>query len=244
MFNAAMTRPFLARDKVRFVGEPVAVIVTERPEQGADAAELVWADYDPLPAVVDPARGGRPTRCVLHEAAGTNIVRRPRLRAHRRLLRRLRGRRHAGRGQPARGGGAARGRARRRRRGSTAGSCSGRAPSTPTASATRSPASYGLDPTQVRVIAPDVGGGFGAKIGGYPEELLLGWLSRQVGRPVRWLETRSENMVGLGHGRGAAPDDRDRRPARRHRRGLPPHRAPGGRRLRRDRGRSSRTSPG
>ena len=54
----------------------------------------------------------------------------------------------------------------------------------------------------MRVIAPDVGGGFGAKIGGYPEELLLGWLSRQVGRPVRWLETRSENMVGLGHGRG------------------------------------------
>ena len=52
------------------------------------------------------------------------------------------------------------------------------------------------------MIAPDVGGGFGAKIGGYPEELLLGWLSRQVGRPVRWVETRSENMVGLGHGRG------------------------------------------
>ena len=63
-------------------------------------------------------------------------------------------------------------------------------------------ATYGLDAAQVRVIAPDVGGGFGAKIGGYPEELLLGWLSRQVGRPVRWAETRSENMVALGHGRG------------------------------------------
>ncbi len=61
---------------------------------------------------------------------------------------------------------------------------------------------YGLEPAQVRVIAPDVGGGFGAKIGSYPEELLLGWLARQVGRPVRWAETRSENMVGLGHGRG------------------------------------------
>ena len=60
---------------------------------------------------------------------------------------------------------------------------------------------YGLEPAQVRVITPDVGGGFGAKIGSYPEELLLGWLARQVGRPVRWTETRSENMVGLGHGR-------------------------------------------
>jgi carbon-monoxide dehydrogenase large subunit len=61
---------------------------------------------------------------------------------------------------------------------------------------------YGLDKAQVRVIAPDVGGGFGAKIGTYQEELLLGWLATQVGRPVRWVETRSENMVGLGHGRG------------------------------------------
>jgi carbon-monoxide dehydrogenase large subunit len=54
----------------------------------------------------------------------------------------------------------------------------------------------------VRVIVPDVGGGFGAKIGPYPEEMLLGWLSRRVGRPVRWTETRSESMLGLGHGRG------------------------------------------
>jgi carbon-monoxide dehydrogenase large subunit len=61
---------------------------------------------------------------------------------------------------------------------------------------------YALDPSQVRVIAPDVGGGFGAKIGSYPEEVLLPWLARQLGRPVRWVETRSENMVGLGHGRG------------------------------------------
>jgi aerobic carbon-monoxide dehydrogenase large subunit len=61
---------------------------------------------------------------------------------------------------------------------------------------------YGLEPAQVRVVAPDVGGGFGAKIGNYPEELLLGWIARRIGRPVRWTETRSENMVGLGHGRG------------------------------------------
>ncbi len=53
----------------------------------------------------------------------------------------------------------------------------------------------------MRVITPDVGGGFGAKIGCYPEELLLGALAKQIGRPVRWRETRSESMMALGHGR-------------------------------------------
>ena len=73
MFNAAMTRPFLAIDAVRFVGEPIAVVLTERPEQGADAAELVWADYDPLPAVVEPVDAATDA-VVVHEAAGTNTV--------------------------------------------------------------------------------------------------------------------------------------------------------------------------
>ncbi len=59
-----------------------------------------------------------------------------------------------------------------------------------------------LPAEQIRVIAPDVGGGFGAKIGIYPEEILLAWLSRAVGRPLKWVETRSESMMNLGHGRG------------------------------------------
>ena len=53
----------------------------------------------------------------------------------------------------------------------------------------------------MRVITPDVGGGFGAKIGTYSEEQLLGRLSKELGRPVSWRETRSESMVALGHGR-------------------------------------------
>ena len=65
-----------------------------------------------------------------------------------------------------------------------------------------SPRSYGLEPSQVRVIVPDVGGGFGAKSRTYPEELALGFYARAVGRPVRWTETRSENMVAMPHGRG------------------------------------------
>ena len=97
------------------------------------------------------------------------------------------------------------------------GSCSGRARSTRRAPATPLPAANGLEAGQVRVIAPDVGGGFGAKIGAYPEELLLGALAKKVGRPVRWLETRTESMLVLGHGRGQLQEVDDRRHPRRAR---------------------------
>ena len=61
---------------------------------------------------------------------------------------------------------------------------------------------FGVEPGQVHVITPDVGGGFGAKHGTTPEELLVPWLARRLDRPVRWAETRSENMVGMVQGRG------------------------------------------
>src|SRR4029078_1590794 len=59
----------------------------------------------------------------------------------------------------------------------------------------------GLEAGDVRIVTPDVGGGFGAKIAAYPEELLLGAIAKKIGRPVVWRETRSESMVALGHGR-------------------------------------------
>ena len=89
----------------------------------------------------------------------------------------------------------------RPRRGSTAASTSGCRPSTPRARKATYVAANGVDAADVRVITPDVGGGFGAKIGSYPEELLLGPIAKQIGRPVRWRETRSESMMALGHGR-------------------------------------------
>jgi carbon-monoxide dehydrogenase large subunit len=64
---------------------------------------------------------------------------------------------------------------------------------------------YGPE-ARVRVISPDVGGGFGAKIGAYPDEIVLGGIAKVVGRPVRWTETRSESMVALGHGRAQLQD--------------------------------------
>src|SRR5262249_43903930 len=73
---------------------------------------------------------------------------------------------------------------------------------TPNSLRTQLAANLGLEDSQVRVIAPDVGGGFGAKTAFYPEEQLLGWIARRIGRPARWGETRTESMLTLGHGRG------------------------------------------
>ena len=79
-------------------------------------------------------------------------------------------------------------------------------PGRPSGARPRSPSLYGLDPADVRVVCPDVGGSFGAKAGATPELLLLGELARRVGRPVRWFETRTENMTAMGHGRGQIQD--------------------------------------
>ena len=73
MFNRQMTRPILATDKVRFVGDPVAVVVTEQAYQGEDAVELVDVDYDPLPAVID-FEDAVSDGVLLYEEAGTNIA--------------------------------------------------------------------------------------------------------------------------------------------------------------------------
>ena len=59
----------------------------------------------------------------------------------------------------------------------------------------------GVGERQVRVIAPDVGGGFGAKIGADPRGRRAGWAARELGRPVRWIESRSENLTSMTHGR-------------------------------------------
>ena len=200
--NRAMARPHLAVDRVRFVGEPVAVVLTERPEQGPDAAELVVVDVDPLPPVVG-TDAALTDETLLFPEVGTNLV--------------------AEAGDPdgatAPDGPAACEVVVRQRivnqrlaacplevRSSAAAWDGGRLVvwcSTQNAHGVHDALvrAYGLDPADVRVIAPDVGGGFGAKIGAHPEDLVLPWLARRVGRPVRWVETRTENMTAMVHGR-------------------------------------------
>lgn len=203
-FNPAVKRTLLAGDKVRFVGEPVAVIISETREQGADAAEAVIVDYDYLEAVVDVEQALTSTT-LLFEEAGSNVVNdstalgMPDLSGdeffegcdvvvHQRVL----NQRVAPAPLEVRGAAA-----------TWVGDRLYEWLSTQHAQGAHKAvaATNGVDMAQVRIITPDVGGGFGAKIGAYPEELLLGVLSKRVGRPLRWRETRTESMMALGHGR-------------------------------------------
>jgi carbon-monoxide dehydrogenase large subunit len=196
-----MSRHLLASDVVRHVGEPVAVVVSETAAQGEDAAELVIVDYDPLDTVVDPERALAPDVPLLFEAAGTNL-------ACEFLQDEPDGDLFAGCDVVVSG------RMVNQRvaacplegRASAAMWNGGRLTQWISNQAPHLAAGYlsgtlGVDRDDVRVIVPDVGGGFGAKIFPSVEELVVAWVARRLGRPVRWTETRTENMVAMGHGR-------------------------------------------
>ncbi|HEY7345142.1 MAG TPA: xanthine dehydrogenase family protein molybdopterin-binding subunit, partial [Gaiella sp.] len=200
--EARMARPFLARDVVRFVGDIVAVVLTEDRAAGADAAELVLVDYEPLPAVVDPEEA-LDGSVLLYPELGTNVCASHPVEAPDEALfdgcdvvvsGRLVSQRLAACPLEARGCLAAFGE-------------DGRMTlwlSTQTPHMDRHVLGLflGLGDEGVRVVAPDVGGGFGAK-GLSVETVIVPWLARTTGRPVRWTESRSENMVAMQHGRAA-----------------------------------------
>jgi carbon-monoxide dehydrogenase large subunit len=203
-YNPNVLRTQLAADRVRYVGEPIAVVVAETARQAADAVETIYADIDPLPVVVDPEEA-LTTETVLHEGNGSNIVfdstflGKPGLTddaffdgcevvAEGRLV----NQRVAPCPLEVRGAAAAWDGDR-----ITLWTSTQHAQGVRTALA----AAAGVDEANARVITPDVGGGFGAKISAYPEELLLPRLAKEIGRPVTWRETRSESMTSLGHGR-------------------------------------------
>jgi aerobic carbon-monoxide dehydrogenase large subunit len=198
-------RPLLASQTVRFVGDIVAMVLAETREASADAAELVEVDYEPLPAVTDPLEAAR-DEVLLFPDLGTNLcMHRPPDNPDPELLAssdvRIQGRLVSQRIsacpiEP-------------RSSASQFGE-DGRltlwiSSQTPHQDKMVLGALLGLDEQDVRVVAPDVGGGFGAK-GIAVEDLLVGWLARATGRPVRWTETRSENMVAMHHGRAMVLD--------------------------------------
>jgi aerobic carbon-monoxide dehydrogenase large subunit len=203
-------RPILAQGKVRMLGEPVAVVAAESRSAAADAAEAVQVDYEPLPAVVDAEQALADGAPLLHEDAPGNLcctipyetggfedaVKDADVVVSQRILnQRL----------------------------------------TPVAMETRGvvaqyvPASdevllytstqvphfvrtfvavvNGVNESKVRVIAPDVGGGFGSKLQTYAEEYAAVAVSKALGgAPVKWTEGRSENMVATVHGRDQIQD--------------------------------------
>ncbi len=217
--DQAMVRTWLATDRVRYVGEPVAVVLAETPAEAADAVDLVVVDVDPLPAVVgfDAARSDD---VLLHPEAGTNrcysmggepdphffdgcdvVVElsfdNPRMNVAPIEPRAAIARWDADEEGDLR---------------LTQWSCT----QFPHRARDVLAEACGVDAASVRVITPEVGGGFGGKNGGYPEDLVVARASRHVGRPVAWVETRSESMLGIAHGRGlrftaALGGDRDGR---------------------------------
>jgi carbon-monoxide dehydrogenase large subunit len=199
MMNKAMLFPYLAIDTVRYVGDLVAIVVSEDKTSGVDAAETVIVDYEPLEAVLD-MDDSFSNRVLLHPDAETNVVLTFAARSNDDIFADcevvvdlvIENQRVAPAPMEVRSCVSTWDGERL-----TQWACSQGAHGARDGLAEV----FGLDKSQVRVITPDVGGGFGAKSGVYPEEILVGWATRKLGVPVRWTESRTENMLAMGHGR-------------------------------------------
>ena len=192
-------RPLLAGDRVRFVGETVAVVVAETAAQAADAAEAVVVDYEPLPAVVR-LEEAEASDVLLFPEVGSNVMVTETMGdevdfgecevvveadfVNQRLAPCPLETRTAASLWTDDG------------RLVHYASCQGVHPLQRGLSVY-----YGVELDEVRVLTSDVGGSFGAKARFYPEELTLPLLAKRAGRPVRWNPPRSADMVGLGHSR-------------------------------------------
>jgi aerobic carbon-monoxide dehydrogenase large subunit len=202
----------LATDKVRFVGDPVAVVVAESRYLAEDGCELVEVEYDDLPPVVNAAFALDPSSPPLFANLGDNIAR-PHSRSEHgdvsgtfAAADRIIGYHidvHRHQNVPMEG------------RGCVASYDADRGDMTVIA-ATQSvhvtrmgvAARLGIERDEVRVVAGDIGGSFGLKIGASREELAVAAASRLVGRPVKWVEDRSENLAASGQAREESFDIR------------------------------------
>ncbi len=190
-------QPILASEKVRYVGEAIAMCVASTRAEAEDIAQTIELDIDELPAVVDMLEGRKPGAPLIHERWGDNIFLTTfidvnfdavKAKAHRKVTRELRTSRQAmspleGRGVVA--------------------YWDGRLEQLTVVSSTQQPhivrsglaECLGLSEGDIRVIAPDVGGGFGYKGILLPEEVALGWAARKFGFPLKWIEDRRENLI-------------------------------------------------
>lgn len=198
--------PPLAQGKVRHVGDQVAVVIAETLNQAKDAAELIEVDYEVLPAVVSPADARKPGAPVVHDSAPDNtcyvwalgdkaaVDQAFAQAAHVTTLEFINNRLIPNAIEPR-----------------AAVASYARADDAYTLYVTsQNPhverllmAAFvlGLPEHKLRVIAPDVGGGFGSKIYLYAEETVITWAAKQVGRPIKWTAERSESFMSDAHGR-------------------------------------------
>jgi|TARA_B100000446_G_scaffold106916_1_gene99981 carbon-monoxide dehydrogenase large subunit len=202
----APEHPALAVGKVSYVGQTVAVVVAQDPGQARDALELIQVDYEPLPVVLDPWEAASSDSIPIHDELGTNVA----LRIH-----------HDRQGEDLDKAFAQADRIVEQRYDvqrlapvpmETRGLVAHYQPeddfltiwaSTQGAHRVQRQTSRLLDfpEAKIRVIAPDVGGGFGEKGGVFPEDLAVSYLALKLGKPVKWVADRQENMLGF-HGRG------------------------------------------
>jgi carbon-monoxide dehydrogenase large subunit len=199
----------LATDRVRHVGEPIAVIVAIDPYIAQDALDLVDVDYEPLPAITDAEAGVRPGAALLHEEWGDNVgvafdVRigdaeralggaPVRVRAHFRVPR------YTGMPMETRG---------------LLAEPTPRGDGLTVWASTQVPhwlqrtlsEAMGLPAHKLRVVAPEVGGGFGVKTTIYPEDVLVPAIAARLGRPVKWIESRREHLASATHSREQVHD--------------------------------------
>jgi len=195
----------LASGKVRFVGEPVAAVIADDPHRAEQAALAVSVGYRDLPVVLDlEAAAGTAPPALLYEALGSNVIHTCRqdvgdveaafARAHRVFEDTFRIHRYLAAPMETRG---------------VLADPTGQGERITLYSSTQFPhlvrgflaGVLGLAESDIRVVAPDVGGGFGAKCEFYPEEVLAVHAARELRRPVRWIESRREHFVATTHAR-------------------------------------------
>jgi carbon-monoxide dehydrogenase large subunit len=197
----------LSKDKARHVGDGVAVVVAESRALAKDAAELVEVDYEPLPAVVDVEAAMAEGAPIVHDDFGTNhcytwplegpeagavdkafaeaaVTVKERYRQQRLIPNAIEPRGVLVQPTPASGE-------------FTMWSST----QIPHVARVTLAGTTGISETKLRVIAPDVGGGFGSKLQVYAEEALCLALARRLGKPVKWIEERSEGYLATHHGR-------------------------------------------
>jgi aerobic carbon-monoxide dehydrogenase large subunit len=198
--------PALALGKACHVGDPVAVVIAETLGQARDAAEKVKVDYAVLPAVADPAAAQKPGAPQLHEVAPNNTIYQWHLGDPKAVDAAFKSAHHVtkldivnNRLVP----NAIEPRAAIAEYDAGSGHLTlWNTSQNPHVARLVIAAFVGMAPEhKLRVIAPDVGGGFGSKIFIYPEEVVALWAARRVGRPVKWVSDRSEAFLTDAHGR-------------------------------------------
>jgi carbon-monoxide dehydrogenase large subunit len=199
----------MCRDEARHVGEIVAMVVASSRAVAEDGCELVEVDYQPLPVLADVVAAAEPGAPVLYPEWGDNLalsfktgfgdVDAALRQADARVRERLIIPRYVGMPIETRG---------------VVAQWDARDGSLTTWNSTQVVhfvqqglvAALGLAPHKIRVIAPDVGGGFGTKANGYPEDLLIPAAAIAARRPVKWTEDRREHMMGSAHARAQVHD--------------------------------------